>query len=54
MVTFKVAIDVKPGQVTAEEVHEVLHDHFMVKLKTEGVAYKFGKIKVEDADVKTA
>lgn len=48
MVTFKIIIDCKPEQVTASELQEVLHEHFMIKLKSEGVAYKFGKIKVED------
>lgn len=48
MVTFKVSIDCKPEQVTATELQEMLHEHFMMKLKSEGVAYKFGNIKVED------
>lgn len=48
MLTFKVTIECKPGQVTASDLHETLHEHFMMKLKSEGVAYKLGKIKVEE------
>ncbi len=48
MVSFKITIDCKPEQITASELQETLHEYFMMKLKSEGVAYKFGKIKVEE------